>query len=240
MRVFGHRGASAYAPENTMAAFELALKQGAHGIELDVQRTADGEVVVIHDFTLDRTSNGSGPVADKTFAELRSLDFGGWSGADFAGEKIPTLDEVLSFLSGNKLLLNIEVKSIPSRYDAGLTKAVAEKISQSGLASRIIVSSFDHRALVEIKDLLPGVKTGILYSCGMWRVWDYAATVGAGYIHPLHHSIMAEDIAGCHANNIGVNAWTADTQADITRLLEISADSVITNGPDLAVGIIAR
>ena len=240
MNVIAHRGASAYAPENTFAAFELARKQNAYGIELDAQRTADGNIVVIHDFTLDRTSNGSGAVASKTLAELRALDFGGWfaGGDGFSGEKIPTLDEVLDYIAGNNMVLNIELKVQPTDYNAGMIKLAADKIKAAGVVDRIIVSSFDHRSLVDIKEYFPALKTGILYSCNMYNVWDYAAAFGADFIHPMHQNLTADTIAGCRARGIGVNAWTADASDDIKRLRDIGADAVITNRPDEALACI--
>ena len=109
--VLAHRGYSAKAPENTMAAFELALAVGADGIELDVHMTRDGEIVVIHDDTLDRTTNGKGPVSDQTMAELRELDAGSWFSPEFAGERIPTLKLVLELIKDKDVLLNIEIKT---------------------------------------------------------------------------------------------------------------------------------
>ncbi len=222
MEVFGHRGNSALAPENTLKAFELAHRDGAHGIELDVQLTADNAVVVTHDFTLERVSSGSGPVAAKTLAQLKELDFG--------GEKIPTLDEVLDFITGTELRLNIEIKSVPYMYDTELTRLAAEKITSFGLTDRIIVSSFDHSILPAVKELC-GVKTGILYMSALHRAWAYAKIAGADYIHPYHPSLTAECVTGCHAHGIGVNAWTADEPEEILRLAAIGADAVIANNP---------
>ncbi|MCL2058216.1 MAG: glycerophosphodiester phosphodiesterase [Oscillospiraceae bacterium] len=244
MKVIGHRGASAYAPENTMAAFRAALGQGAHGIELDVHRTLDNRLAVAHDFTLERVSNGAGALGDKTMAELKALDFGARFGTGFAGEKIPELCEVLAFMTGNDMALNIEIKSNPAAYDAELVKLVAEAISgacvgaNAALLDRIIISSFDHRVLVDIKKLCPGVKTGILYDCYLVDVWKYAAGIGADYIHPHYQVLDRACVESCHRHNIGVNAWTADDEADIKCLLDMGADAVITNKPDVALTLL--
>ena len=233
MIIIAHRGASAYAPENTMASFRLARAQKARGIELDVHFSADGKIVVIHDFTLNRTGGADGPVAAKTLAELRELDFGAWFG--YGNEMIPELRDVLDFISQTDMILNIELKIDPLAYDAGLTGKTAELVTETGLLGRVIVSSFYHPALSEIKTYNAGIKTGILYVAHIDRVWDYAASCGADYIHPMHLNLTKEVVDGCHARGIGVNAWTADSEADIMRLLDIGADAVITNKPDIAL-----
>ena len=238
MIVIGHRGASAYAPENTMPAFELAREQGAHGIEIDVHRTRDSRVVVTHDFTADRVSDGSGPVAEKTMDELGELDFGAKFDKRFTGVRVPILEDVLAFIRDNDLLLNIEIKMNPLRYDTELVRLVADMIRGEKFFDRIIISSFDHKALVDVKKLCPGVKTGILYSCAMVDVWTYAAHIGAEYIHPEHRTLTAECASGCRSHGIGVNAWTADDPADIARLIGIGVDAVITNKPDVALSLL--
>ena len=238
MKVIGHRGASAYAPENTLAAFRLALEQGAHGIELDVMRTVDNRLAVIHDFTVERVSNGSGAVASKTIAELKALDFGVKYHKNYANERLPLLDEVLDFLSGNELLLNIEIKSMPGFYDEELNKLVAAAIDKSGLSDRIIISCFEHKALTDMKKLRPGLKTAMLYSKAIDKVWEYAKEIGVDYIHPQHQTIDKDCVASCHANNIGVNAWTVNKPEDIMRMLDIGADAIITDKPDSAIALL--
>lgn len=151
-KVIAHRGASAYAPENTMTAFEKAIELGAQGLELDVQLSSDGKLVVIHDEKLDRTSNAKGWVKDKTLDELKSLDFGSWFSKAFAGEKIPLLDEVMELISAWDGILNIEIKSGVVIYP-DIEQKVAAAISKFNMHDRIIVSSFNHYSLVNLRKI---------------------------------------------------------------------------------------
>src|SRR5690606_20002442 len=155
--IIAHRGASDQAPETTMAAFRRALDIGADGIELDVHMSADGRLVVIHDETVDRTSNGKGLVKDKTLAELKELDFGSWFSEGFRGEKIPELEDVLELLSDRDVLLNIEIKNGPVFYP-GIETAVADALQKYGMTDRTIISSFNHYTLVEIRRYDPGIR----------------------------------------------------------------------------------
>lgn len=162
--VIAHRGASAYAPENTMIAFQKALDMNAELIELDVMLSKDGVPVLFHDQTLDRKTNGSGEVRDYTFEDLRQLDAGSWFSDEFAGEKIPSLEEVLQWASG-KMALNIEIKTDAWRED--LSQSIEPKVVQlvrdSGMAEHMIFSSFDYRILRRLKELAPELRTAMLY-----------------------------------------------------------------------------
>ena len=140
MKVYAHRGSSGTHPENTLAAFLDAAKLPIHGIEFDVHMTKDGELVIIHDEKIDRTSNGKGYVKDKTLAELRNYDFGSWFSPRFKGERIPTLEEVLDIYSDTSHLLNIELKSDVINYP-GMTKKVLDIVSNLNLDQRIVISS---------------------------------------------------------------------------------------------------
>ena len=157
-----HRGASAVAPENTLSAFRRAMELGADGVELDVQLSADGALVVCHNYWVDQTSNGHGPIAAQKLAELKQLDFGGWFGPQFIGEPIPTLDEVFDGLPPSALI-NVELKSESLRSN-GLEAAVAGLIARRGAHHRVIVSSFNPVALWRMHRLDPRIKTGLLYA----------------------------------------------------------------------------
>ena len=232
--VFGHRGAMAYAPMNTLAAFELAYKQGAVGIELDVHRSKDGRPVVIHDFTVDETTNGKGAVSDKSLAELKALDAGGWYSDDFVGEQMPSLDEVFESL-GNKLLINIEIKSILPEAD-GLVQVTADCIARHQMQTRVLVSSFNPHALQGFKRMLPDVMTGFLYLPEM-SVDVKPLLLGPPHQarHP-HHSMIDETyMRWAKANHYYVNAWTVNSPERAQELKKLGVNAVITDHPDIII-----
>jgi glycerophosphoryl diester phosphodiesterase len=235
--IIAHRGASKKAPENTMPAFKKAVELGAGGIELDVQLSSDGHLVVIHDEKVDRTSNGKGLVRDKTLAELRSLDFGGWFSEEFEGTGIPLLEEVFELYSGWDGMLNIEIKNGPVFYP-GIEKAVADAMRNAGMTGRTIVSSFNHYSLVEIRSLDSGIRTAPLYMEGLYEPWVYARHIGAEAIHPLFYNIVPEVMKGCIANGIAVNPFTVDEPGYIKMIAAAGVSGIITNVPDTALKII--
>lgn len=235
--VIAHRGASERAPENTLSAFKKALEMGVEGIELDVQLSLDGHIVVIHDEMVDRTSNGKGLVKDKTLEELKSLDFGSWLLNDFKGEKIPTLEEVFEFLGNWKGLINIEIKNGPVFYP-GIEEKVNRAIERFNLIDNVIVSSFNHYSLVEIKKLNRRLKTGILYVAGLYEPWEYVKRLGADAIHPLFYSTLPEIVNGSRKNGILVNPWTVDNPRSIKEIAHMGVSGIITNVPDVALEVI--
>lgn len=235
--VIAHRGASAYAPENTISAFNKAIDLGAGGIEIDVQLSRDQHPVVIHDERVDRTSNGTGWVKDKTLEELKTLDFGSWFSLEFKGEKIPTLEEVLKLLKPWDGLLNIEIKNGPVFYP-GIEQRVVELVKEHNMEERTIISSFNHYSLVEVKRILPGIRTGLLYMAGLFEPWVYAKRLGAYAVHPLYYSIVPEIIKGCRENGIAVNPFTVDKPEHLKKIIMAGVNGVITNVPDIAVKVI--
>lgn len=235
-KILAHRGASAYAPENTMPAFELAEKLGADGLELDVQFTKDREIVVIHDSTVDRTSNSVGRVADLTLGELMKLDFSNGV-AGFEGVKLPLLEEVLGFVAKEGLFLNIEIKEFSS--DEGrfaINDRLMELEKRYGLSGRIAYSSFHHGALRDLKNRF-GAPTGLLYDCYLVDVWDYAAMAGADAIHPHYRLLDRETAAGCEGAGLAIRPWTVDGEDDLKAMFRLGVDSVITNRPDVALSV---
>jgi len=237
--IIAHRGASTHAPENTLPAFKKAIELGAGGIELDVQLSSDGHLVVIHDEKVDRTSNGKGLVKDKTLSELQSLDFGGWFSKEFNGTKIPLFDEVLELFSTWDGLLNVEIKNGPIFYP-GIEKKVAEALEFHNMTARTIVSSFNHYSLVEIRKLDPSIKTAPLYMEGLYEPWDYAAVLGACAIHPLFYNIIPEIVKGCKMHGIAINPFTVDQPEYIKLVAAAGVDGIITNVPDLALKIVSE
>lgn len=230
--VIAHRGASAIAPPNTLAAFAKALELGADGVELDVHLSADGVPIVIHDFTVDATTDGHGRVADLTLAQLKQLDVGSRFGAAFAGERIPTLEEALDILAG-RLLVNIELKSISLR-DNGLERAVVALIERLGASDAILLSSFNPFALRRVKKLAPHIPTGLLYTPSMplrrgWPAW--VAPLEA--LHPEHTIVNMRTIAWAHRRGYRVYTWTVDDRAEMQRLIALGVDGIITNVPDV-------
>jgi len=161
-----HRGANTEAPENTMAAFRKAVEVGATGLEFDVQLSKDGAVVVIHDEKLERTTNGSGLVKDYTLEELQRLDAGTWFDEEFAGEKMPTLDQILDEFASTELIFNIELKSGIVLYP-GLEEKVIEEVKRRNLTDQVVLSSFNHYSLVTCRELNKEIRTGMLYVAGL-------------------------------------------------------------------------
>ena len=232
--ILAHRGASIEAPENTLAAFRQAIELGADGIELDVHLSRDGELVVIHDERVDRTTNGKGWVKDLTLSQLKSLDAGSWFDPAFKGERIPTLKEVIDLVSGRCKLINIEIKSGIILYP-GIEEKVLREMETSDLLGKVIISSFNHFSLKTIKEMNPDVKTGILYMEGLVDPWIYARHVPADALHPIFHAVTPEIVNGAHSTGLGVHAWTVDKPEDITRMSGYGVDAVITNDPRTAV-----
>ena len=232
-RIIAHRGWSARAPENTMAAFRLAMEFGVDGIELDVHLSRDGHVVICHDDRVDRTTDGSGLVAELELEQLKSLDAGSWFSREYAGERIPTLMEFFEAVSASKWrgLINVELKSGPVPYP-GLEQLVADLVREFDLVDRVLVSSFNHYALVELKRVASDIKTGALYIAGLFEPWHYAQAIGCDALHPMYPGAQPPIIQGAHRAGMTVNTWTVD-QPDVARLLaDAGVDGIITNCPD--------
>lgn len=222
--IWAHRGASAAAPENTLAAFRLAETVGADGIELDVHLSRDGVPVVIHDETVDRTSSGRGPVRRLTRTALRRLDAGSWFSPAFAGEPIPDLRETLDW-AGDRLRLNIEIKS------AGAGEAVLALLSDFPEA-RVLVSSFDHRLLENLRLAAPDLPLGFLVDSRFWRqVVAAAERSRAESLHPRQDLLSPLLAAACRRAGLAIYPWTVDDRSSLRRLQRQRVDGVFTNCP---------
>jgi len=219
--IIGHRGAAADAPENTLAAFALALEQGADGIELDVQLCADGVPVIIHDATVDRTCDGTGRVGELTLAELRLLTIAN-------DQPIPTLDDLFTAL-GRRTLYNVELKALGRGGDA-LAAAVARVIAAHGVAEQVLISSFSPFTLRAAQRHLPaGVPVALLRERRATR--PAHALLRAAADHP-HHPLVDEALmAWARRRGLRVNAWTVDDPAEARRLLRLGVHGLITNRP---------
>lgn len=237
-KVLGHRGASAYAPENTLEAFKLAVEQGADGVELDVHLTRDGELAVIHDEKVDRTTDGHGSVKDFTLTELKALDAsGGMEG--FKGVRIPTLEEVYGLFEGTRHIINVEIKTDIMDYPGICEKLLALEDAMH-MNGRIIYSSFNHYTVKELLRLHPEAKTGLLYLSIIDSPWDYAERIGAKCLHPhfITLSKTPDMAAECLKRGIETNVWTVNEPQYVKMLADCGVTSVITNNPDVALGII--
>lgn len=233
MEIWAHRGASAHAPENTLAAFRTAEKLGADGVELDVQRARDGEPVVIHDTTLQRTTQGRGPVAGYTVAELKMLDAGFKFGPSFRGERIPTLAEALAYIRSTRLRVNIHLKSAGP---AGLLleQSVVREVSEAGLLSRTVISSFQQDVLRRMKQREPSLELAILCTEFSPVHPTHAVQSGLQAIHPQLGLIFPEYLQNALALGVRVRPFTVNAAADLWRMAAWGAHGVITDDPRLA------
>ncbi|MCI5650021.1 MAG: glycerophosphodiester phosphodiesterase [Fusicatenibacter sp.] len=233
-KVWAHRGASGYAPENTLEAFLLAAEQGADGVELDVQMTKDGELVVIHDEVIDRVSDGKGHVKDHNLEELKKFHFNTLH-PEYQMAVIPTLREVYECLKPTGMTINVELKTGIFWYP-DLEKKVLELTKELEMEDRVIYSSFNHYSIQKILNLNPDAKTGILYGDVIVDVVDYAKRLGTGALHPaLYHTYMGDFLKEYVNSELQVHVWTVNDKREIQRLMDAGVDAVITNYPDVAV-----
>ena len=230
MKIIAHRGASGYAPENTIVAFQTALDQGVDGIELDVRLTKDHVLVVCHDANIRRTSDGKGRVQDMTLEELKSYDFGSWFDPEFAGEKIPTLEEALRFLQDEDILLNIEIKNGP-RLDEGIEEEVVRLVKKYDFRDNVLITAFNHLSLLEVHKLDPELKIAFILHTNLIDPFHYIEHSGIKpyTIHPNYQYITQEMVDEAHRRGIKVLAATVDDKAFGDRFKEMGIDYLLTN-----------
>lgn len=236
--VLAHRGASAHAPENTLAAFELAVEQGADGVELDVKLSADGQVVVIHDATVERTTGARGRVKDMTLDELRSLDAGSFFSDKFKGEKIPTLAEVFEAV-GKRTFINVELTNYNTPRDH-LVESVCILVKKFGMQKRVLFSSFLPANLSNARRYLPEVPTGLLALNGLLGAWARSFGFAFGKheaLHPHLKDATQQLIYYVHRLKKRVHVWTVNDAADMRRLFKWGVDAIFTDDPQLAVSV---
>lgn len=237
--IFGHRGASAYAPMNTIPAFMLAAEQGADGIELDVHRSRDGHPVVIHDFDVDGTTDGKGAVKDKTLAELKALDAGTWFSPKFHSTRIPTLGEVFQAV-GQKLIVNVEIKSFSVQSD-GIEEIVADTIVTHGMQQQVIVSSFNPLTLIRFRTIMPEIPLGYLYAPEL-PTWPMDTLNRLTYeaAHPYYETVDTEFIETARERGTYVNAWTVNDPEKAVYLDQLGVDGLICDNPDIIRNAVGR
>ena len=228
--VFGHRGAMAQAPMNTLAAFDLAREQGADGIELDVQLSRDGHLVVIHDETVDSTTDGRGSLSQFTLSALKRLDAGGWFATNFAGQRIPTLDEVFDAF-GNEMLINVEIKARRDSLDR-VERQLADCICRHNMRDRVIVSCFDPAILRRVRSMTPLVMMGFLHQPDMpaahhrpLRIMRHEAR------HPRHDMVDEAYMNWARAQGYYVNVWTVNAGERALQLKGLGVNAIITDEP---------
>lgn len=233
-KVWAHRGASGYAPENTLDAFKKAVEMGADGIELDVQMTKDGELVVIHDETIERVSDGTGWVKDYTYKELKKFNFNK-THPEFEKEEIPTLEQVYLLIKPTNLTINVEIKTGIVFY-RDIEEWVIALTDRCGMSDRVIYSSFNHYTLRRIKEIKPDAKTGMLYADGIIDPVKYACdVVNADAMHPAGYNVLFPGfLEECAKRGRLLHVWTINEEKHMRQLCEAGADAIITNYPDLA------
>lgn len=239
--IIAHRGYSKRYPENTMLAFKQAAVFDIDGIELDVHLTQDGEVVICHDETIDRTSNGTGFIKDLTLAELRKFNFGmkfpdmAETGLEDIG--MPTLAEFLAWFADKPFVVNIELKTNIFRYE-GLVEKVISLIDEYKVAERVIISSFQHHSVRAVKRLRPDIKCGLLTAAGLCEPGDYAQRLGVECYHPCFVTIEPEDIANCRQAGVGINTYTVNEAALMRQLAAYEVAHIITDDVELALATV--
>lgn len=231
-----HRGASGHAPENTMEAFQKGVEMKADYIEIDVQMTEDGELVVIHDTTVDRTTNGTGKVGDLTLEEIEQLDAGSWFSEVYAGEEVPTFEEVLDAFRGKTGIL-IELKA-PELYP-GVEQKVADALNERNMSkpnnNKIIIQSFNHQSMKKSKELLPNLSHGVLTG-GSWadvteeQLAQFA--VYADYFNPTMNIVTHELVSDVHEAGMDIYPYTSRSQEQALRLFDLNVDGIITDYPE--------
>lgn len=230
-----HRGAAGYAPENTIAGFDLAVDMKADYIEIDLQRSKDGELVLIHDTTVDRTTDGTGKVGDLTYEQLKSLDAGSWKGEKFAGEPIPTFEEILDRYYG-KVGILIELKA-PQLYP-GIEEQVAEVLKERNLDKpqneKIIIQSFNFESMKKMDKLLPKVPIGVLTSNHADTTTDALEEFSnyADWFNPNYGNVTEELVHQVHALDMQIGSWTVRSQEAADFLFEMEVDAIISDYPD--------
>jgi glycerophosphoryl diester phosphodiesterase len=230
--VVGHRGSMGHRPENTLAAFAHAAKQGAEWIELDVQLSKDGVPVVLHDTTLGRTTNGKGAVAQKTAAQLAKLDAGSWYSEKYAGEGIPSLDGVLAWAKENRIGVEIEIKNDPRSPEA-LVRAVVESVERCEAHDDVLVIGFDHRAVKRVTELEPRLATGVLYVGRPFDEVRLAKDAGASVLVPHASFVTAEGVARAHGAGLAVATWAETSKVLFSELVEAGVDAITVDHPEV-------
>ena len=237
--IYAHRGASGYAPENSLRAFDLAADMGANGVELDVQMTKDGRLVVFHDETLDRVTEGHGLLSEHTYEELLRFPLVRALGGT-KEDPIPLLRDVLALLHRRGLRVNIELKNSRNPFP-GMEELCIRQVHEAHMEESTLYSSFNHYSLTCVKELDPNARCGILYEAALLHPWRYAAAMGFDALHP-HFSeplcIAQDEVAQAHRLGLEVNPWTVNDEDMLRLAVAKGCDRIISNYPDRAKAIL--
>lgn len=234
-KYLGHRGYSGNYPENTMLAFQKAMEAGADGIELDVQFSKDGRLVIIHDETLDRTTTGKGWVRDHTLEELKSLDASFKFTGQYGVNQIPTLCEVLDYMKDKDAVTNIELKTGVFEYE-GIEEAVLNCVRKHNLSDKVIISSFNHYSILRMRKLAPELKCGLLTDCWLINAGKYVHDLAVPCYHPAFRNLTPEITKEIKQYGLEINTWTVNTLEDFKNLESLGVDVAIGNYPELIKG----
>lgn len=234
---FAHRGASGDYPENTLLAFKEGIKRGGNGIELDVHKTKDSELVVIHDEDVERTMQSKGLIKDLTLAEIRQLKCKKALFANHEECRIPTLDEVLKLVKDQEIVVNIELKTDVISY-SGIEEDVIKLIQHYGIKNKTLISSFNPQSLKKCKEIDSTIKTGFLYYQPMDDVIQYAKVLQVDAIHPGLNGVTEDLIIQAHKNQLKVNVYTVNSPTHMRRLIDAGVDGIFTDYPKLLTEIL--
>jgi glycerophosphoryl diester phosphodiesterase len=232
-----HRGASGYAPENTFAAFRRAIALGAGFIETDLQLSRDARLVAIHDATVNRTTNGQGAVHDMTLAELRRLDAGSWFGSEFAGERIPTIEEILEFANKHDVVFYLEMK--PSGSWGG-EHALISALRESREIARTVVISFDAAILAAVRKIEPTLMTGLLFEGHIPNPLDKAIEIGARQLAVRGDLVTPRLLKEARGHDLQVVCWTVNHPGHMRLLVQAGVDGIISDYPDRLLELTRR
>ncbi len=228
--VIGHRGAMGHAPENTLASFKKAIEIGVDFVEMDIHLTSDGVPVVIHDHTLDRTTNGHGLVGQTPLEQVRSLDAGSWFDPAFASERVPTLEEVLRLTSGECGVV-LEIKNGPMHYP-GIEKKVIDALHRSDMTGAALAISFDHPTVLRISGLDPSVRTGVLFVCQPVDVVGMARGANARVLLPQWSYLTGDMVETARKAGLEMMPWVVDDPNVMQTLIWLRVDAITSNYPD--------
>src|SRR5882757_1402407 len=237
MLVIAHRGASGNAPENTLAAFRKAIALGASFIETDLQLSRDARFVAIHDATVNRTTNGQGAVHEMTLADLRKLDAGAWFGSEFAGERIPTLEEILEFSKQHDVVFYLELKPGGSW---GGEHALIGALRESGEIPRAVVISFDPSIVLNLRKIEPTLMTGLLYDGQIENPLDKAVEIGARQLAVRGDLVTPALLAEAKKKDLQVVCWTVNHPAHMRLLGAAGVDGIMSDYPDRLVAAVRK
>ncbi len=235
--IIGHRGAMGHAPENSLASFNLAKNMGADFVECDVHLSKDKKCIVMHDESVERTTNGYGLIRDLSSAEIKKLDCGAWYSKKFKGEKVLILDELLlwvknqSSFAGNPMGLVIEIKNEPVRY-LGIEKMVLEAVKRNGMGDRVILISFDHGAVKRAKQIDRSIPAGILYNRPLEDPFKRAREVDADALFPRRHMITKSLVNRARKNKYFIATWTVNEEEEMKKIAAAGIDAIASNFPD--------